>query len=43
MEVTFEFRKKGGGDFETGIIYARVTSSGGGWGITDVILGVPAD
>lgn len=41
-EVQFEFRKKGSSAaFETGIIYTRVTSMGGGWGITDVILAVP--
>ena len=42
VEVQFEYRKKGSSAaFETGIIYTRVTSVGGGWGITDVVLAVP--
>jgi len=40
--VQFEYRKKGSSaDFETGVLYVRVTSVGGGWGIADIVLGVP--
>lgn len=41
-EIQFEYRKKGSTDTpETGIVYVRVTSSGGGWGMTDIVLAVP--